>query len=215
MRNRRPRGSRCGRGRGRRQCYLIFPSAAMPEVRHPEFLSYKSQYEMRGGSWVGWMVSGRSYFTCHCPLSGHWVPGPSWRNDITGRCRKTIELWRFIRVSHWAVFAFELWVLQMHLEFTLNLTIYFSLLHVPTGSCPLYPITPEVTNPSALIAGITPLWGEQLQATFEISWAAQFDFSPKTDDFNPFPFSFPFFFFLCKSTVRIWANYCYCFCFKL
>lgn len=77
----------------------------------------------------------------------------------------------------------------MHLEFTLNLTIYFSLLHVPTGSCPPYPITPEVTNPSALIARITRLGEEQLQGTFEISWAAQFDFSPKTDYFNPFFFS--------------------------
>lgn len=76
----------------------------------------------------------------------------------------------------------------MHLEFTLNLTIYFSLLHVPTGSCPPYPITPEVTNPSALIARITRLGEEQLQGTFEISWAAQFDFSPKTGYFNLFFF---------------------------
>lgn len=197
MWNRRSRGSRWGWGEGRRQCYLIFPSAALPEVRHPEFLSYKSQYEMRGGSWVGWMVSDRFYFTCHCPLSGHWFPIPSWRSDITRRCIKTIGLWRFIRVSHWAVLAFESWVLKTHLEFTLNLTIYFSRLHAPTGSCPLYPITPEVTNPSALIARITRLWGEQLQETFEISWAAQFDFFPtKTDDFNPFSL-------LRKSTVRI------------
>lgn len=207
MRNRSRRGSRWGVGW--RQCYLIFPSAALPEVRHPEFLSYKSQYEMRGGSWVGWMVSDGFYFTCHCPLSGHWFLIPFWRNDITCRCIKTIGLWHFIRVCHWAVLAFELWALKMHLEFTLNLTIYFSLLHVPTGSCPPYPITPEVTNPSALIARITRLGEEQLQGPLKLVGLHSLIFLQKQ------VISIFFFFLLCKSTVRIWANYCYCFCFKL
>lgn len=36
-----------------------FLNAALPEVRHPEFLSYKSQYMMReGAEMVEWWVAG-------------------------------------------------------------------------------------------------------------------------------------------------------------
>jgi hypothetical protein len=40
------RGEEAGGG-GRKTVLFDFLNAALPEVRHPEFLSYKSQYMMR------------------------------------------------------------------------------------------------------------------------------------------------------------------------